>query len=767
VSWRAAEGMFLRKGAEKHFAWSVQHGMRRARLVKNTDLFRCERAADVKCESGGVVVRRWIRLFILPFCVGLAAGQTARVDQPITLENSELRVALSPQNATLVSVERKQSKASYLGSSKQAGWFRIQLPLPYWEGHAAASRDLKAVTVQRRGPDAVEFQTTQLASKEGRYSISAKLLLRLEGDNLVCKLSLQNQSKIMIDRIIFPVVDVPSAADSNEILAMPHAVFPLRAAFSGNEVRTDPNPFDLLDLLDVKAWFSSDPKISIKAFNYPNILPTAWFTFTGDGKGIGFDVHDHLFQFQKFLIERRLYRDVSSPEANRRDYELSWNWYPLVRPGASWESPEVYIKFDNGDWHGIAGQHRDWLRSRVHHPNIAKKFQSSIGWLSRSVRSYDEIPAIAQQGVEVGAPYFIIYGWAGIGAAGYLFSAYPRADLGGIESLQRNLLKARELGSHPLAWTNRTISVETDLGHQAQAKDWVALDRWGGGTLGGQWSLFEPFMLATVPNNEQWLELDPAGAKDYQAESIRRFVQDYHFSGFEMDQANKYYLSYRDPSKYPPELAFAQGYADFYARVMDIVKKEDPDGIIVGENVSDFMAQYVDSLWIFEGGALNVPLHSMIRYCLPWVTVPARAVVTDLGHANQAFMLNAPLDIFEDLAQHPDYAKHLKRLHALKKATTHYFYQGQFSDGEGFTLQGAAPVMAKSYRELAGKFLAVVVVNTTGTTQQTTLKPAADIASRDIRHYYLDGRTEAQKPASEIRLELPAFDVQVLAFELP
>jgi hypothetical protein len=59
----------------------------------------------------------------------------------------------------------------------------------------------------------------------------------------------------------------------------------------------------------------------------------------------------------------------------------------------------------------------------------------------------------------------------------------------------------------------------------------------------------------------------------------------------------------------------------------------------------------------------------------------------------------------------------------------------------------------------------VVVVNTTGTAQPTTLRPAADFALRTIRHYYLDGRTETEKPSPEVRLELPAFDVQVLAFE--
>jgi hypothetical protein len=340
-----------------------------------------------------------------------------------------------------------------------------------------------------------------------------------------------------------------------------------------------------------------------------------------------------------------------------------------------------------------------------------------------------------------------------------VYGSYPRADLGGLEALQRNLLKARELGSHPLAWFNGTESGDATLGHLTQGKNMVVIDRWGGGIDGGQWSM--------GPSNVVWLELDPSGSKDLLYDTIRRFIEDYHFSGFESDQAYKFYLSYRDTSKIPPELAFTQGYGDFYTRAAALVKKHDPDGIIVGEGYSDWMDQYVDSSWIFDGGALNVPELSRVRYSLPWVTVPVRAVATDRGHANRAFMLNAPLDIYDDLTKYPDYAKHLKQLHALKKSTTHYFYQGEFSDGEGFSLQGAAPVVAKSYRDPAGKFLAVVVVNTTGTSRETTLRPAADFASREIRRYYLDGRTETPKPVSEIRLELPAFDVQVLAFEMP
>src|SRR3990172_8444674 len=109
-------------------------------------------------------MRGTIQLFMLALGAGLLFGEAALSQQPITLENSELRVSLSPQNATVLSVHNKKTNASYLGSSKQSGWFRIQIPLPYWEGHAAASNDLKAVNVKQLGPEAVEFQATELLS---------------------------------------------------------------------------------------------------------------------------------------------------------------------------------------------------------------------------------------------------------------------------------------------------------------------------------------------------------------------------------------------------------------------------------------------------------------------------------------------------------------------------------------------------------------------------------------------------------------------------
>jgi len=146
--------------------------------------------------------------------------------------------------------------------------------------------------------------------------------------------------------------------------------------------------------------------------------------------------------------------------------------------------------------------------------------------------------------------------------------------------------------------------------------------------------------------------------------------------------------------------------------------------------------------------------------------VPVRAVVTDLGHANRAFMMNSPLDIFDDLTDHPDYIEHLKRLHRLKVLTSRYFHDGEFSDAEGFSLAGtaSAALMVKSYREAAGEFLALVAVNTSANPQQANLRPDPIFATQEVHRFGLDSKADTLNPASEIRLDLPAFDVQVLVF---
>jgi hypothetical protein len=550
------------------------------------------------------------------------------------------------------------------------------------------------------------------------------------------------------------------AEDGTETLMLPSGPRPLAGWFSKNTVRTRHDPFERLDPTDFRGWFHTDPAISSKALPYPiglNQLPTTWMSYQSGSEAVGWDVRDTLFQSQCAVVDRILRRDAESAVNNTQIYRLSWHWFPLIKPGAAWESPEVRLKFGDADWHTIARQHREWFNAWSIKPERPDAFKKSIGWLSHGITDFDQIPQIARRGVEVGAPYFIVYGWYGYGMGRLSYDFHPRPMLGGVDGLRRNIKAAQALGAYPLAWFNGTTSVGSRPEHQEFARDWIVVDRQGGLNVDGRWSLFDPDRPQTAADAVVHFNFDMATpAKDYLIESVRRIVQDYGFPGFEMDQAAKNYLSYRPGSGSGPELGSAEGTREIYARSMEIVRQAGPGGIVVAEGISDFMAQYFDAFWIFEGGgdvfgpgADWVERMTYTRYSIPHGLVPMRADPLQPGRANEAFLLNAPLDIFANLAEFPEYADHLKRLHALKQVTYPFLFEG-------------GQVLARSYLEPARD--AVVVINRGDQPRTARLRfSGEDVTS--VAEYRLERPQAVALSSREIVLELQPYDIIVLVAE--
>jgi hypothetical protein len=372
--------------------------------------------------------------------------------------------------------------------------------------------------------------------------------------------------------------------------------------------------------------------------------------------------------------------------------------------------------------------------------------------------------------VEVGAPYFIVYGWYGYGMNHLSYDYFPRPMLGGEASLRRNLAAARALGAYPLAWFNGSTTVESTTEHWRYGKDWAVVDRFGGFSVDGRWSLFDPDRPQTTDDNVVHLNVDlGTGAGDFVIDTVRRMIVDYGFAGFEMDQGGKNFPSYRQTPGPGPELSFTQGARAVYELMMEIVRANDPNGIVVGEGVADFMNQYVDASWHFEGGGgifsdsrSWAQTSTYLRYSLPWVVFPIRAVPEDPGQANQAFLLNVPLDIFADLGQFPAYAQHLKRLHALKQKIHPFLYQGRFSDTEGFELRDHDPaaVMARSYLE--AERVTVVVINTGAEVQTATVAFAAAEPPSGLSEYRLGGAVSERAGGRIAELQLGPYEVCVL-----
>lgn len=714
---------------------------------------------------------RYLLTFLLAtsFCLpgSISVAQTAASSWK--LENDQLTVTLSRKSGAIQAVLKKQGEVSYKNPATSPEALLLRIPMGLWEGHSALGSQGSGFEVRQQTADSITLTTSDFVTSEGKFPVDVEIRFRLEKNNLVTQLRLTNRSSHTIDQIAFPMLDLGPAADNSESIVTTAGPRKLRELFSQNKIRTHYDPFVRLDPESSGGWGVGDPAISAKAFEYPSgfmRMHSDWMLYRAGDLGIGWDVRDKSFQSQYAVVQRLLIRDHVSAAANRQNYRISWRWFPQVGQGKSWASPEVELMFGSTDWHELAKQHREWAETWMQRPKVAEKFQSSLGWLSRGITSFDQIPVITKTGVDVGAPYFIVYGWYIDGMNDLSYGYFPQYWLGGEVALRENLKKAQDLGGYPLAWYNGTTTVESTREHQQEGRNWVAVDSYDGIMVDGRWSLFDPNRPPTTDDATVDFNVDMGtGSADFNISNVHRMIEDYGFSGFEMDQAGKNFLSYSPHSKTgSPEFSYTNGARRVYEMSEKIVKAHDPNGIVVTEGISDFENQYSDSAWIYEGGALSVPFYSFFRYSIPWATLNARAV-NDKGHADQAFMMNSPLDIFLDLNQYPEYAAHLKKLHALKEQIYKNLYQGDFSDGDGFTLGSpvAPGVMAKSYIE-TGHCTTVVVINSGATPQTATLNFTGPAGGR-LTNYRLDGSVNTPTNADRVSLQLGPYDVNVLVLE--
>jgi hypothetical protein len=689
--------------------------------------------------------------------------------QQLSIENDALEVQIDSRSAAIVRARRERNGSVRDHPLVGAEPLELTVPVDTWDGHAVTAAQSDGFKVTRRTENSLTLATGLFVTAAGSFPIAVEIDYRVDGDDLVTRLRIRNASRSAVTAIKFPAVGVEPDSGDAESLSMTSGPRKLRDMFSDNRIRTHHDPFERLDPEDPRGWIRDDPAFPIKAFEYPSgfLLHSAWMHYGADGFGVGIESRDRSFQSQFALIERTLRRDRLSAALNRRSYELAWRWVPTVAPGQVWESPEVHLKFDDGDWHAIARQHRDWLESWLARPVVAQKFRETLGWVSRGISDFDQIPAMARDAVDAGIPYVLLYGWYGGGMSGLSYDFFPQASLGGAESLRRNLREARRIGAYPLAWYNGTTTSEITREHREHGRDWVAVNRHGGIVVDGRWTLFDPDRPPTSDDASTLMNYDmgtPAAA--FNVDNVRRMVLDYGFAGFEMDQGAKNYPSYsREGAPRRPELRYSEGVRELYVAAREIVKRQDPDNVIIAEGYSDLMNQYVDSTWTFEGGQVQIPQSTYARYSLPWVTMPAGVFEPDAALVNRAFLFNAPLDVFVDLRRYPEFTSRLRRLQRLKQAVQHHLYDWNFSDEEGFTLQALdeSAVLAKSYVARDGS-IAVVVVNTSDATQDCSLDIEAAKHSA-VATYGLE-RTAAALPAdSRVTLSLAPFDVRVFVVE--
>ena len=672
------------------------------------------------------------------------AGPRAR--QPaVRLENEELRLALDPATGGFASIQDKRSGAEYVGAPDRALLLRLIVP----EG------DLLGAHLDAIAPRiSVEGQTATVRYTLDR--IEAVATLELKGPAVLATLRIANGGQRAIEETIFPWVrglaPIPEGC-----LVCPY--------MHGRRIR-DPlgSGFDR----DHHTWNEGGQK---RVYRYPEHLASAWYDYGNGERGLALEGRHTDFSILDFFVHKVIEK---TRDPVRRTLDLATTQPRRIKPGETWTSAPVRILVHQGDWHATADAHREWLSSWVQKPQRPAKLADSIGWHFYFMKhqdglvlnTYADLPKMAEASLAAGCPYLLVFGWqTGGHDNNYLYRYVPNEAWGGAESLRRALEKVRQTGVEVVPFFNGTLANVEMPEHRKFGEAWEAKTRAGHPYYAGNWAR-QNFDAPTRNRDMLHHEVCPCdGHRAYFLKTARRIVQDYGFGNLQLDQiSEKMFPCYNERHHHAhPDWAYVDGLAELLPKTQAAIRKLNPEGVIIGEWINDFTAQWLDSSWSWRQTDFPEP----VLYTLPWVMMSHEIDALEYDEVNKAFACKLHLDLKIDggdspITKYPAFAAHVKGLAGLRHRVRDYYVSAEFRDEEGIQLRQSRKVMAKVFRNSPARKVGIVLAEFGGEKADVLLKTGWKPEGSAIRveSNFVDSYTI--NPADELRLELRPYEVRVL-----
>jgi len=664
------------------------------------------------------------------------------------LENAHLAVVLDPGTGGFVSVFDKRSRSEYIGAPDRALLFRFIVP----EG------DILGGHLDAANPRiAVDGQTATL--DYGSDGIGATAVLRLEDDAIVAALSVTNAGRRIVEETIFPWV--------RGLAPVPDASL-IGPSMFGRRIR---DPLGTGLDRDHRTWNEGGQK---RVFRYPQHLASAWYEFGNGERGIALEGRHTDFSIMDFFIHKVVEKDR---EPIRRTLDLAVVQPRRLKPGETWTSAPIRIVVHEGDWHAVADAHREWLSSWVTKPRRPSSFAEAIGWHfffmkhqdGLVLNTYDDLPRMAEASLAAGCPYLLVFGWqTGGHDNNYLYRYVPNESWGGADRLRQVLQQVRQRGVQVVPFYNGTLANIEMPEHKEFGHTWEAKTRAGHPYYAGNWAR-QNFDAPTRNRDMLHYEICPSDEhRTYFLQTTRRIVNDYGFGNLQLDQiSEKMFPCYNEIHRHRyPDRAFVDGLAELLPKTLATVREGRPAGVLIGEWINDFTAQWLDSSWCWRQSDFPEP----VLYTLPWAMISHEIDALEYDEVNKAFAYKLHLDMKIDggdspVTKYPKFAAHIRGLAELRRRVKEYYVFADFRDEQGITLSPSAKVMAKVYHNATTGKRGIVVAEYGGEKAQVRLKTEHRPSGAAIR---IESNLTALRhitPAEDLPMELEPYEVRVLCMD--
>lgn len=638
------------------------------------------------------------------------------------LKNHDLTIALNEKGAIQKIVDRKLNR-SYLEVEQFLNLFRLCVPSPQWDGRYADSNSSQADFAQEEDGNVLGTFQNFIAADGKSLDITATVCYFLEGRKLKLSIQVENHSGFTISQVLFPMLS--GFADKGKTMRM---YAPEQAFLTQDRIW---DPFDTGNK-NHKGWTRNNNRHDVR---YPQLLSTAWLDYSDQAGGISIEQRSQAFDICDFGVEHLIRKDSSHAKSNLRSLQIALQSSPNIESGETWESPEFVIYVHEGGWHEAAASHREWLRTIVKTPESSPEFESSLGWHFYFMKQqdgtvfhdYNDLPKMAKAALDAGIHYIMVFGWFQAGHDNaYPFGYYANHDWGGEKVLQEKLAECEAMGCHVIPFFNGTLLDISRKEYEATAKKWPAVGRVGKPYCGTDFSRtnfnlgFRNAMLDTTDRNMTLLDIciTAPEVQKWWKETVTRIVHEYGFHNLQLDQiAHKSYVCYApDHHHEKPQFAYTKELAGLLTEVRQIVKKENPGGVMIGEGCSDLCGQFMDGFWNWN------QLHNhpeILRYSAPWLNYSHELDANEYEEANRCFAEKILMDLKIEggdgcLADYPSFTRHLRELSKLKVLLKDTYIRGEYRHLDGIRrMEKRKDVLLRSYENPAASKRCVIVANLT------------------------------------------------------
>jgi len=696
--------------------------------------------------------------------------------------NSEIIVEFD-QRGSLTGIYDKRINRKYISISGFSGLFRLVSPIGNWQGRHADSKDQEDIVFNRINDQEIEitYSNVRFAPKKVDFdfnfsssgvseknreemsdakNIKCKVNFKLEGEDIICGIQVENKSENEISDVFFPIISGFGTESADMDIT-----WPVQTQINKRIIT---KPYLNLGGDNHKEWFHEKRFIHAR---YPLELTSAWMDFSDNNGGISLDVRSKNPQIFDLCIEKVISKNSDSRKDNAKGLYMALEYYPEIKNNCIWESPRTIIKVHNEDWHKTAKSHRTWLETVIERPDTPNDFKTSLGWHfylmklqdGSEVRNFDDLPAMADASLDAGINNIMLFGLYNNGHDNdYEMSYIPNEEWGGPEYFTSQVEKVKDKGVRVIPFFNGTLMDSRLLEKNPKLLEVCVKGRTGSRYGGQDWSrpCFDfpqtSYKGYTMTRNNMNYEVCITGneGRKWFRQTVKRLSEDYKTGNIQLDQlAHKSHICYdKTHGHKSPDTAYTEDLKTLLREIRTDLRKFNPDGLVIGEGFSDLTSSYCDGFWNWN--QMDNP--QVVRYSVPWMLFSSQIDALDYGEANYAFVNGLLFDLKIEggvgiLSDFPKFQAHLKNLSKIKKAMVDSFATGDFEDEDGLNISGSQYVVAKKYMNKDTGKGCVVFANTGENEEKITIEIKDEIHGIEIINF--EGKRSLSKDGFDLNLK--------------